>query len=115
MITSAATRLSGASIDALFIVTSCNADFNAARPERYVAMANQAEIAPVLFLIKADTAQDAAPFVAQATGLARELPVVLVDPRRPDVLATLQPWFGPGKTVASPDPREWENRRSLTH
>lgn len=94
------TQLSGANIDLLFIVTSCNGDFNVPRLERYLTMANQAEIAPVLVLTKADTAEDAAPFVAQATGLARDLPVVLVDPRRPDALATLQPWFSPGKTVA---------------
>ena len=40
------------------------------------------------------------PFVAQATRLARDLPVVVVDPRRADALVKLQPWFGPGKTVA---------------
>jgi ribosome biogenesis GTPase / thiamine phosphate phosphatase len=94
------TQLSGANIDTLFIVTSCNDDFNVPRLERYLAMASQTEIAPVLVLTKADTAEDAGRFVAQATRLARDLPVVLVDPRRADALAALQPWFGPGKTVA---------------
>lgn len=94
------TQLSGANIDALFIVTSCNDDFNVPRLERYLAMASQTEIAPVLVLTKADTVEDAAPFVAQANRLARDLPVVLVDPRQPDALAKLQPWFGRGKTVA---------------
>lgn len=94
------TQLSGANIDSLFIVTSCNDDFNVPRLERYLAMANQAEIAPVLVLTKADTARDAAPFVARATGLARDLSVVLVDPRRPEAAAALQRWFGQGRTVA---------------
>lgn len=94
------TQLSGANIDTLFIVTSCNGDFNVPRLERYLAMAGQAEIAPVLVLTKADTANDAAPFLAQAAELARDLPVVVVDPRRPDALAKLQTWFGLGRTVA---------------
>lgn len=94
------TQLSGANIDTLFIVTSCNDDFNVSRLERYLAMASQSEITPVLVLTKADTAEDAGRFVAQAAELARDLPVVVVDPRRPDALAKLQPWFGPGKTVA---------------
>lgn len=94
------TQLSGANIDALFIVTSCNGDFNVPRLERFLAMAGQSEIAPVLVLTKADTAEDVAPFVAQAAALARDLPVVVVDPRQPDARMKLQPWFGPGKTVA---------------
>ena len=94
------TQLSGANIDALFIVTSCNGDFSVPRLERYLAMAAQCEIAPVLILTKADTPEGAAPFVAQAADLARDLPVVVVDPRRPSALATLRPWFGRGKTVA---------------
>jgi ribosome biogenesis GTPase / thiamine phosphate phosphatase len=94
------TQLSGANIDALFIVTSCNEEFNVPRLERYLAIASQTEIEPVLVLTKADTAEDAAPFMAQAMRLARDLPVVLVDPRRPDALTRLQPWFGLGKTVA---------------
>jgi ribosome biogenesis GTPase len=94
------TQLSGANIDTLFIVTSCNADFSVPRLERYLAMAAQCEIAPVLILTKADTQEDAGFFVAQAAGLARDLPVVVVDPRRPDALTKLRPWFDGGRTVA---------------
>ncbi len=94
------TQLSGANIDALFVVTSCNDDFNVPRLERYLAMAAQCEIAPVLVLTKADTKEDVGFLVAQAVALARDLPVVVVDPRRPDALTKLRPWFGWGKTVA---------------
>ena len=94
------TQLSGANIDTLFIVTSCNADFNVPRLERYLAMAAQCEIAPVVVLTKADTNDHASSFVAQAGELARDLPVVVVDPRLPDALTKLRPWFGWGKTVA---------------
>jgi ribosome biogenesis GTPase len=94
------TQLSGANIDALFIVTSCNDDFSVPRLERYLAMAAQCEIAPVVILTKADTKENADTFVAQAGKLARDLPVVVVDPRRPNALTKLRPWFGRGKTVA---------------
>jgi len=94
------TQLSGANVDTLFIVTSCNDDFNVPRLERYLAMAAQCEIPPVLVLTKADTPQGADPFVTLASDLARDLPIVVVDPRRPEVVSKLQSWFGVGKTVA---------------
>ena len=95
-----ATQLSGANIDTLFIVTSCNADFDVSRLSRYLAMAVQSEIPAVLVLTKADTAGDAAPYIAQAATLSQDLPVIVIDPRRPETRAALGPWFGPGRTVA---------------
>ena len=52
-------QLAAANVDTLFIVTSCNADFNPARLERYLALANEAGTTPVILLTKADTADDA--------------------------------------------------------
>ncbi len=49
-----APQLIAANIDTLFIVTSCNADFNPARLERYLALANEAGTTPVILLTKAD-------------------------------------------------------------
>ena len=94
------TQLSGANVDTLFIVTSCNADFNSARLERYLALANQAGTLPVIVLTKGDTADDIAPYKARAEALQRDLPVVSVDPRRPDAVDALTPWCGAGQTVA---------------
>ena len=39
--------LLSANLDALFIVSSCNADFNVARLERYLALANESGAEPV--------------------------------------------------------------------
>lgn len=93
-------QLSGANIDTLLIVTSCNADFNSARLERYLALANQADIRPVIVLTKADTVADAAPFKQQAAALQRDLPIVVVDPRRAEAAEALKPWCGSGQTMA---------------
>jgi ribosome biogenesis GTPase / thiamine phosphate phosphatase len=94
------TQLVAANLDTLFIVASCNADFNVARLERYLALANEAETDPVLVLTKADTADDAADYQRQAMALQRDLPVLLLNARSPDAAAALAPWCGPGLTVA---------------
>uniref|UniRef100_UPI00260E9D3D GTPase RsgA n=1 Tax=uncultured Ruegeria sp. TaxID=259304 RepID=UPI00260E9D3D len=44
----AATQLIAANVDVLFIVSSCNADFNLPRLERYLALAHQAGCYPVV-------------------------------------------------------------------
>ncbi len=93
-------QLSAANIDTLFIVTSCDADFNVARLERYLALANQAGTTPVLLLTKADSASDAPRYKQEAGVLQRELPVVVLNPRLADAAALLARWCGHGKTVA---------------
>ncbi|RYF12310.1 MAG: GTPase RsgA, partial [Oxalobacteraceae bacterium] len=94
------TQLVAANVDTLFIVGSCNADFNLARLERYLAFANDAGTEPVIVLTKADTVEDAQDFQRQAAGLQRDLAVVTINARSDDAIATLKPWCGAGATVA---------------
>jgi ribosome biogenesis GTPase / thiamine phosphate phosphatase len=94
------TQLIAANIDTLFIVASCNADFNLARLERYLALANDAGTDPVIVLTKADVADNAADFERQAAALQRELPVVALDARSPDAVTALHSWCRAGSTVA---------------
>ncbi|UJQ94347.1 ribosome small subunit-dependent GTPase A [Mariluticola halotolerans] len=93
-------QLIAANIDTLFIVTSCNADFNPARLERYLALTNEAEINPVMVLTKADIAEDAEKYAIDARALQRDLEVVTLNAKTPDAAAVLAPWCGPGQTVA---------------
>jgi ribosome biogenesis GTPase len=93
-------QLAGANVDTLFIVTSCNADFNPARLERYLALANEAGTNSVILLTKADTVADARTYEQQAMALQRGLAVVIVNPRSKDAAAALTPWCGVGQTVA---------------
>ncbi|AXC51203.1 ribosome small subunit-dependent GTPase A [Paracoccus suum] len=95
-----AQQLIAANVDTLFIVTSCNDDFNPARLERYLALANEAGTQPVIVLTKIDQAPDAAPYVAAAEALQRGLNVVPVNAKAPDAAQILAPWCGPGRTVA---------------
>jgi ribosome biogenesis GTPase / thiamine phosphate phosphatase len=93
-------QLAAANVDTLFIVTSCNSEFNVARLERYLTLANQAGVTPVVVLTKADATADVGYYVRQACALQRSLPVVILDPRSTDVLTGLRPWCGKGQTVA---------------
>ncbi len=93
-------QLIAANVDTLFIVTSCNDDFNPARLERYLALANEAETNPVIVLTKADQVEDVSPFVDQAKVLQRDLAVVTVNGKLADAIEVLAPWCGEGQTVA---------------
>jgi ribosome biogenesis GTPase len=93
-------QLAAANVDTLFIVTSCNADFNLGRLERYLIMANQAGTRPVILLTKADTADDAGAFEQQAKALQRDLPVIVLNARSVEAVSLLKPWCGIGQTVA---------------
>ncbi len=94
------TQLAAANIDTLFIVTSCNADFNVARLERYLALANQAATEPVIILTKADKTDDVATYEQQAAGLQRGLAVIALNAKSTDAAAALARWCGPGQTIA---------------
>ena len=93
-------QLVAANIDTLFIVSSCNADFNPARLERYLALANDAGTYPVVVLTKVDATSDGSDFERQAAMLQRDLPVVALNARSADAAPALSRWCGRGATVA---------------
>ena len=95
-----APQLVVANVDTMFIVTSCNDDFNVARLERYLALVNEAGITPVIVLTKVDRVDDAGVYRTQAEALQRDLSVVALNAKAPDAAASLSPWCGPGQTVA---------------
>ena len=95
-----APQLIAANIDTLFIVTSCNADFNPARLERYLALANEAGTTPVILLTKADMVADAASYQSRAAALQRGLEVVTLNAKDTESAAALASWCTPGQTVA---------------
>jgi len=93
-------QLIASNIDTLFITTSCNADFNVARLERYLALAHDAEITPVIILTKADQSDDPDSYITKARALGRNLEVIALDALHGDVSSALGPWIGKGQTVA---------------
>ncbi len=93
-------QLIAANVDTLFIVASCNQDFNISRLERYLVLAREAGVNPVLVLTKADLTQTPEVFAAAARGLPLGLQVETVNARDPASVARLTAWCGKGKTVA---------------
>jgi ribosome biogenesis GTPase / thiamine phosphate phosphatase len=93
-------QLIAANVDTLFIVTSCNADFNPARLERYLALSAEAGTEAVILLTKADGSSDAARYRDQAERLSRNLHALTLDARDPGVAGLLADWCRDGQTVA---------------
>lgn len=93
-------QLIAANIDTIFIVSSCNQDFNVARLERYVILAFEAEITPVILLTKTDLCDDAEKYVAEARSISDLVPVVTVDARGDEPKTKLAEWCGQGQTIA---------------
>lgn len=98
--TDASVQLIANNVDTLFIVSSCNADFSVARLERYLALASEAEVTPVVVLTKADLAEDARDLQEQAETLMPYLAVVPLNATDAAAVEFLQPWCGVGQTVA---------------
>ena len=94
------TQLIAANVDTLFIVTSCDQDFNVARIERYLVLAREVNVRPVVVLTKADLSPDAGHFVESARALAPRLEVQLINGRDPRSVARLIAYCGVGETVA---------------
>lgn len=93
-------QLIAANVETLFLVTSCDQDFNVARLERYLVLAREVGVRPVVVLTKADLAPDAERFVEAARALQPGLQVALCNGRDPESVADLAVYCGVGETVA---------------
>jgi ribosome biogenesis GTPase len=93
-------QLIAANVDTLFVVTSCDRDFNVARIERYLVIAGEAGVRPVIVLTKADLSPTPQRMVDVACALQSGLLVYLVDGRNPTSVAQLAGHCEFGQTVA---------------
>ncbi len=93
-------QLMGANVDTLFVVTSCNQDFNLSRIERYLALALDAGVDPVLVLTKIDLSDTVEDFCAQAEILRPGMAIIAVNAKHPMAIEALSPWCSKGQTVA---------------
>ena len=84
----------------MFIVSSCNQDFNIARLERYIALAFEAEVTPVIVLTKTDLCDSPERYGDEAKTISPLVSVVMLDARGEDPKSELADWCGPGQTVA---------------
>jgi ribosome biogenesis GTPase / thiamine phosphate phosphatase len=89
-----------ANLDTVFVVTSCNEEFNASRLERYLVLARAAHIEPVVVLTKVDLCSEPDTYVRASRGACSDAPVLAVDSNSPAAISALAPWLGAGKTSA---------------
>lgn len=93
-------QLIAANIDTMFIVSSCNLDFNLSRLERYLALTLQSGATPVVVLTKADLCTNPVDFRKQAEQLHPGLLVETLDARNPTDVEVLSEWCRTGQSVA---------------
>ena len=89
-----------ANIDTIFIVSSCNEDFNLSRIERYLALTLQTGATPVIVLTKADICECSVDLRQQTENLHSGLLVETLDARQPEQVAVLKMWCQPGQSIA---------------
>lgn len=94
------TQLIAANVDTLGIVTSCNADFNIARLERYLAMAASAGCLPLIILTKSDMADDPRDYARRAEALSSLASAIAMNAKAHDAAEVLKPWSQNGQTFA---------------
>ncbi len=88
-----------ANVDYLLIVMGLDGDFSIPRLERYIALALQSEVVPVVVLNKADVATELATQVALVTDAAPDLAVHVVSAVTGAGMEALSPYTDAGKTV----------------
>jgi ribosome biogenesis GTPase len=93
-------QLIAANVDTLFVVTSCDQDFNVARIERYLVLTREVGVRPVVVLTKADLSPAPGRLVDAVRALQSGLRVELVNGRDPASAARLADYCGLGETVA---------------
>lgn len=98
--TRVAEQFIAANLDTVFIVMSLNEDFNLSRVERYLALANEAQVEPVIVLTKLDLCDQAQTLRQQVQDLDPMLMIETVNALDEDSVQALLPWCKSGKTVA---------------
>ena len=93
-------QLLAANVATLGIVSSCNADFNPARLERYLVIAADAGCLPLVILTKADLDDDPDSYVTEAQRISPLLTAIAIDAKDPDDVARLNAWCRDGETLA---------------
>ncbi len=93
-------QLIAANIDILFVVTSCNEEFKESRLERYLALAVEAGVIPVVVLTKTDLCDDPGSYVERARHVQSGTHVESVNALDRNTFDGVTAWIEPGSTIA---------------
>ncbi|THB69263.1 MAG: ribosome small subunit-dependent GTPase A [Gammaproteobacteria bacterium] len=93
-------QLIAANVDTLFIVSSLNQDFNLNRIERYLSLASETAVEPIIVLTKLDCCNNHSSYIEQINEIDSMLNVIAINALDQNSVSQLAPWCCPGKTVA---------------
>ena len=93
-------QLVAANIDVLFVVTSCNEEFKESRLERYLALAVEAGVMPLVVLTKVDLCDDPDSYATRARSVQSGINVERVNALDEETFGGLMTWIEPGNTIA---------------
>ena len=89
-----------ANLDVLFVVAGLDHDFNPRRIERYLLLAQEGGVRPVLILNKADLIEDPSDLLRQAKALAGGCPVIVMSAQSGRGVSELEDFVRVGETAA---------------
>ena len=93
-------QLMASNVDTLFILTSCNEEFSESRLERYLSLALESGVDPVVVLTKADLTEDSDDYRDRVQNLQGGIPVETVNATDTKSLDGLLSWLANGSTIA---------------
>ena len=93
-------QIVAANVDVVFLVTALDANYNARRIERFLAVAWESGAQPVVVLNKCDLHRSPEQARQEVTGIALLAPVIVVSALHPDCREAFAPYLRPGHTLA---------------
>lgn len=88
-----------ANLDAVFVTTALNQDFNPRRLERFLTVCRESGAATVILLNKLDACPEPEPYLLAARAVASGAPVLTLSAKAGVGLDALSEWIKPGRTV----------------
>lgn len=89
-----------ANVDTVFLVSALDREFNLRRIERYLTIAWDSGVSPVIILNKADVCENLESAIADTEAVAIGVPIHAISAIEQQGLEALDPYLLPGKTVA---------------
>lgn len=93
-------QLIASNVDTVFIVSAMNQEFNPNRIERYLALAHEADVEPVIVLTRMDLCEQPELYLDIVRSIDSMLDVIPVNSLDHESVKSLEPWCVTGKTVA---------------
>ncbi|WP_439541316.1 ribosome small subunit-dependent GTPase A [Hyphomicrobium sp.] len=92
-------QLLAANVDAVFIVTAPDGDFNLPRLERYLRLVEESGADPVIIVNKSDLTENAASFIDQIAAIAPGIAMHAISARGESGMDVLEAYFEGNRTI----------------